>query len=245
MLFNANTATFVIGFLCIAKNALAVGPIAVNLRTAGNFVILAETGVSTVPPSVITGNIGVSPISSTALTGFSLTLDSTGTFSTSKQVTGKLFAASYTSPTPSQLTTAISDMLTAFTDASGRVNPGFLNLGAGNIGGQILLPGLYKWSSSVNAATGITIAGFPTDTWIFQIAGTFSLATGVRVTLLGGARASNIVWVVSDAVTLHTGSHLEGVVLGKSSITAQTGTSVNGKLLAQTNVALQVATVVG
>ncbi|KDR71844.1 hypothetical protein GALMADRAFT_782411 [Galerina marginata CBS 339.88] len=245
MLFNTNIGALVIGFLCISDSALAIGPVAVNLGTAGNFAILAKTGVSTVPPSSITGNIGVSPISSTALTGFSLTLDSSGTFSTSKQVTGKLFAASYTSPTPSQLTTAISDMQTAFTDATGRVNPNFVNLATGNIGGLILAPGLYKWSSSVNAATGFTISGSSTDTWIFQIAGTLGLATGARVTLLGGALASHIVWVVSGAVTLHTGSHLEGVVLGQTSITVQTGTTVNGKLLAQTNVALQVATVVG
>jgi hypothetical protein len=79
----------------------------------------------------VAGNIGLSPSASTFLTGFSTVLDSSGTFSTSTQVTGKLFAASYTSPTPSMLTTAISDMQTAYTDASGRILPNFLNLGAG------------------------------------------------------------------------------------------------------------------
>ncbi|KAF8801250.1 antifreeze protein [Phlegmacium glaucopus] len=244
MLSNINFAALSLGLLAIANSAFAAGPPPVNLRTAGNFAILAKTGVSTVPSSSITGNIGVSPVSSTALTGFSLTLDPSGTFSTSPQVVGKLFAASYTSPTPSQLTTAISDMQTAFNDATGRVNPNFVNLSSGNLGGLTLAPGLYKWSSSVNAASGFTISGSATDTWIFQIAGTFSLATGVQTTLLGNAKASNIVWVVSGAVTLGVGSHLEGVVLGKTSITLQTGTSANGRMLAQTNVALQQATVV-
>jgi len=243
MLFNI--AALAVGLLSIANSAVAVGPAAVNLATAGNYAILAKTGISTVPPSAITGAIGVSPIAATALTGFSLTLDSSGTFSTSRQVTGKVFAASYKSPTPSTLTTAISDMQTAFNDATGRVNPNFTNLASGLIGGLTLAPGLYKWSTSVNAATGFTIAGSSTDTWIFQVAGTFSLATGVRVILSGGALASNIVWVVSGAVTTHVGSHLEGVVLGKTAVTLQTGTSVNGRILAQTNVALQVATVVG
>jgi len=245
MLFNINITALGLALLAIADSALAIGPSAVNLRTAGNFAVLAESGVSTVPPSAITGNVGVSPISSTGLTGFSLTLDSTGTFSTSKQVTGELFAASYTSPTPSQLTTAISDMQTAFTDASGRVNPNFVNLLSGNIGGLIIPPGLYKWSSGVSAASSIILDGASTDTWIFQISGTLKFASGARVTLLGGALASNIVWVVSGAVTLGTTSHLEGVVLGKTSITLDTGTSVNGRILAQTNVALQSATVVG
>jgi hypothetical protein len=58
-------------------------------------------------------------------------LDASGTFSTSTQVTGKLYAASYTSPTPSMLTTAVSDMQTAYTDASGRTLPDFSNLGTG------------------------------------------------------------------------------------------------------------------
>ncbi|KDR71849.1 hypothetical protein GALMADRAFT_1344783 [Galerina marginata CBS 339.88] len=245
MLFNNNIVALAISLLCIADDALAIGPAAVNLRTAGNFAILAESGISTVPPSAITGNIGVSPTSATGLTGFSQTLDSTGTFSTSPQVVGKLFAASYTSPTPSQLTIAVADLNTAFTDANGRLSPGFSNLSNGNIGGLILAPGLYKWTSSVNAASSFTISGSPVDTWIFQISGTFGLAAGVRVTLLGGALASNIVWAVSSSVTLGAGSHLEGVVLGKTAITVQTGTSVNGRLLGQTNVALQVATVVG
>lgn len=112
--------------------------------------MLAKTGISTVPSSSISksfyllslvlsrtkiihqvGNIGVSPASGSALTGFSLTKSSTGTSASSIQVTGQLLAADYTSPTPAQLLTAISDMHTAFEDASGRVNPDNLNVGGG------------------------------------------------------------------------------------------------------------------
>ncbi|KAF9547550.1 antifreeze protein [Agrocybe pediades] len=240
MLFNALTT--VLAALYLTKVA-ATGPAAVDLGTAGGFTILAKSGISTVPPSSITGNIGVSPIAATGLTGFSLTMDRSGTFSTSTQVIGKVFAATYTSPTPSQLTTAVSDMETAFTNATGRVNPDFTNLATGLIGGLTLRPGLYTWSTGVNAATGFTISGTSTDTWIFQVANTLTVGTGVRVTLSGGALAKNIVWVVSSSVTLGVGSHFEGVLLGKTSITAQTGATINGRLLAQTNVALQLATV--
>jgi len=241
MLLNVATVSF--GLLLVASSAVAVGPSAVNLASAGNYVILGKTGISTVSPSTITGNIAVSPIGATAITGFSLTLDSSGTFATSSQVTGKVFAATYVSPTPSTLTTAILDMQAAFTDATGRVNPDHLNLASGLIGGLTLAPGLYKWTSGVSAATGFTISGSATDTWIFQIAGTFILETGVRVSLAGGALDTNIVWVVAGAVTCHVGTHLEGVVLGKTGITLQTGTSLNGRALAQANVVLQVATV--
>ncbi|KAF8902536.1 antifreeze protein [Gymnopilus junonius] len=244
MLFYINLTSLGLVLMAVANSVLALGPAAVNLHTAGNFAILSKAGVSTVPPSSIR-NVGVSPIDSTGLTGFALTLDSSGTFSTSTQVTGELFAASYTSPTPSQLTTAVLDMQTAFTDASGRANPNFRNLRGGSIGGLTFPPGLYQWTSGVNVANGISFSGSATDTWIFQIAGTLSFATGVRTTLIGGAQASNIVWVISGAATLGTGSHFEGVVLGKKSITLQTGMSINGRILGQTNVALQSATVVG
>jgi len=237
------STAFTVYFLTVLGSVAAVGPAAVNLRTAGNFAILSKSGVSTVPPSVITGSVGVSPIAATGLTGFSLTVDSTGTFSTSAQVTGHLFAASYSAPTPSTLTTAIGDMGTAFTDATGRVNPNFLNLGTGAIGGLILTPGLYKWTTAVTVGSTITITGAATDTWIFQVAGTLNVAAGVKMVLAGGALSSNIVWVVSSAVSAAAGAHIEGVVLGKSSITLLTGATANSRLLAQTNIALQKATV--
>lgn len=85
------------------------------------------------PQNSIAGDIGVSPAAASFLTGFSLTLDSTNTFSRSLQVVGKAFAANYAVPTPSQLTVAVLNMQTAFTDANGRVNPNSLNLGAGKL----------------------------------------------------------------------------------------------------------------
>merc|ERR1712195_120497 len=114
----------------VARRQLDENPIqtAVNLGTAGDFVGLTK----------VTGNMGTSPIAAAALTGFDLIMDSTNTHSTSTLVTEKVYAASYTSPTPSKMTTAISDMETAYTDAAGRVNPDELDLGAGTIEGKTL-----------------------------------------------------------------------------------------------------------
>ncbi|KAJ7199767.1 antifreeze protein [Mycena pura] len=239
------SSTFIICFLTALSSVAALGPAAVNLRTAANYAILAKSGVTSVPLSVIIWrNVGVSPISSTGLIGFSVTIDSTGQFSTSAQVVGHLFAASYAPPTPSTLTVAIGDLGTAITDATGRVNPNFTNLASGTIGGLILAPGLYNWASGVSVGSDVTILGTATDTWIFQISGTLSVAAGRKVVLAGGALASNIVWVVSGSVTVGNDSHLEGVVLGKTSISLLAGATANSRLLAQTNVMLQQATVV-
>ncbi|KAJ7242161.1 hypothetical protein B0H12DRAFT_1236820 [Mycena haematopus] len=224
---------------CVA----AAGPAAVNLRTAANFAILAQSGVSTVPNSVITGDVGVSPIAATALTGFSLTLDPTGEFSTSAQVTGKLYAASYNAPTPAKLTTAVGDMGTAYTDANGRTNPNFVNLGTGAIGGLTLAPGLYNWNTGVTVGSNVTIKGGAADTWIFQVGGTLGVPANVQVVLSGGAVSKNIVWVVTGAVSLAAGAHIEGVILGKTSIALATAASANGRLLAQTAVTLAKNTV--
>ncbi|KAJ7358233.1 antifreeze protein [Mycena albidolilacea] len=237
------STSFTVYFLTVLGSVVALGPAAVNLRTAANYTILTKAGVSNLPPSVITGAIAVSPIAATGLTGFSLILDSTGQFSTSTQVAGHIFAASYSPPTPSTLTVAIGDMGTAFTDANSRLNPNFVNLATGAIGGLILTPGLYKWNSAVTVASTITITGGATDTWIFQVGGTLTVSSNVNMVLAGGAVASNIVWVVTGAVNAASGAHIEGVVLGQTSITLSTGASANSRLLAQTSVALSKATV--
>jgi hypothetical protein len=214
----------------------------VNLGTAGNFVILAKSGISTVPASVVTGNLGVSPAAATYITGFSLTADATNVFSTSLQVTGKVYAADYPVPTPSNLTTAVSDMETAFTDAASRA-PKVTELGAGDIGGQTLTPGVYKWGTGLLIPTDVTLSGNLTDVWIFEIAQDLTLSPAVKVILAGGALPKNIFWQVSGKVVLGTTSHIEGIVLTQTAITLGTGASINGRLLAQTAVNIDGSTV--
>ncbi|KAF8887363.1 antifreeze protein [Infundibulicybe gibba] len=223
--------------------ATAAGPPAVNLRTAANFVVLAMSAISTVPDSAITGNVGLSPAAASFLTGFSLQATST-TFATSAQVNGELFGADFSAPTPATLTAAIDDMQAAQLDAAGRVNADATDLAAGSIGGLTFLPGLYKWTTDVDMATDIFILGDVTDTWIFQISGTFSTASSTNIRLAGGALPQNIVWVVSGAVEIGTTMAFQGVIFGSASITLDTGSSVHGRLFSQTAVALQQATVI-
>lgn len=222
----------------------AVGAVLpVNLGTAGGFAILSKSGISTVPASSVTGNIGVSPVTATAITGFSLTADATNMFSRSTQVIGKVYASNYFPPTPANLTTAISDMQLAFTDAAGRA-PNVTELSAGNIGGKTLTGGVYKWGSGVIIPSDLTLTGSATDVWIFEIAQGLTVSSAVKVVLANGALAKNIFWQVSGAVDLGTTSHLEGNVLSQTAITLRTGASIKGRLLAQTAVALDSNTVV-
>ena len=217
--------------------ALAASPASVDLGSAGNFVILAKAGLSTTGTTKITGNIGVSPIAATAITGFGLVLDSSRTFATSTLVTGKVYAADYVAPTPSKLTVAIGAMETAYRNAAGRT-AGVTELGAGNIGGLTLAPGVYKWSSGVRIPTDVVLAGSADSVWIFQIAGTLGISSAKKVILQGGAQAKNIFWQVAGATTLGTNSTFNGTILDKTNIALQTGAVLNGRALAQTAVTL-------
>ena len=210
----------------------------VNLGLAGEFVILSKTGITDVYKSAVTGDVGTSPI-----TGAAMLLKC-------NEVTGTIYTVDAAGPLPCRVTNAtrlgiaVLNMQAAYTDAAGRVNPDFLNLGAGNIGGKTLTPGLYKWSTSLIIPTDVTISGSPTDVWIFQVAGTLKMSSAVRITLAGGAQAKNIFWVVAGAVTFGTTSHFEGNILGQTGINLQTGATINGRMLAQTAVTLQMNTVV-
>ncbi len=232
-------------------SAFAAGPAAINLGSAGNFVILTQSGITATGPTSITGDVGVSPIAASAITGFGLIMDSSGAFSTSALVIGKVYAADYAPPTPTTMTTAIHDMQTAYTDATGRTNPTATELGAGNIGGMTLAPGLYKWSSDVTIPTDVTLSGGPNDVWIFQIAGNLSIASrgsvpgGVKVVLAGGAKASNVFWQVGGGTgaTIGTYATFNGTILSAKQIILETGAVLNGRALAQTEVTLDANTV--
>ena len=215
------------------------GPSPVNLGTAGNFVILAKTGVSSTGSTAVVGDIGLSPAAASFITGFSLIPDSTNTFATSFLVTGKLYASDYATPTPAVMTAAISDMQTAYSDAAGRTTPDFTELGAGDISGLTLVPGLYKWGTGVLLTnTGVTLSGGANDVWIFQVAGDLTVNNSAIVTLVGGAQAKNVFWQVAGKATLGTAAGFKGIILSQTLISLDTGATMNGRALAQTAVTL-------
>ena len=209
----------------------------IDLGLAGSFTILSKSGITDVYKSAVFGDVGSSPI-----TGAAILLKCS-------EVTGTIYSVNAAGPLPcrvtnaSRLTTAVGNMQTAYTDAAGRSNPKYLNLGAGNIGGKTLKAGLYKWTTAVVIPTNITISGSSTDVWIFQVAGTLKISSAVKIILSGGALARNIFWQTAGAVTLGTTSHFEGTILGMTAINLQTGASINGRLLAQTAVTLQMNSV--
>ncbi len=224
--------------LGISHSALAAGPASVNLLSAGSFIILAKTGISTTGTTAIAGDIGVSPATATAITGFGLTLSAGSSYATSPLVTGKVYAPTYASPTPVTMTNAISDMQSAYTDAQGRTDPTATELGAGNIGGLTIAPGLYKWGTGVTIPSNVTLSGGENDVWIFQIAQTLTVSSGAHVILSGGAQAAHIFWVVAGQTTIGTTAIFNGNILDQTAIVMNTGATLHGRALAQTAVTL-------
>ena len=229
----------------------------VNLGTAGNYAILAKTGVSTIPSSVVTGNVGVSPAARTYLTGWSLIGEPTDTAYTSAQVTGRLYAADMVGGSTSvDLTTAVGDMETAYTAANGMAPaggalaggvPGEACPGTGNFGGMTIQPGVYTCTVQIDIATATNVTLSGAGVYVFRTTQGITQASGTQVILAGGALAQNVFWVPALTAniigTAGTPTIMAGVILAKTDITVGTNATVNGRLLAQTAVSLDQATV--
>ncbi len=219
---------------------------AVDLGLAKNYAILAESAISTTGTTSITGDIGINPLEATYITGFDLILTAGAAFSTSSLVTGKIYAPSYANPTPANLTTAVDNMHTAFTTANG-LAADVTEFMAGNLNGQTLTSGVYKWGTGLSVTNGITLDGGGQDCakFIFQIDGDLTVADGAIITLTNGAKADNIFWVVAGSgAMLGTTVQFQGNILSKTLISVNTGSTVNGRLLAQTAVTLNASSVV-
>lgn len=212
-------------------NGLGRGPSPVNLNTAGNYRILAESAITDVPTSAINGDVGLSPATGA------------GVGAACVEITGVVHAvdaagpATCSSAQPVLLTAAIGDKGAAYTDAAGRA-PDYTELAAGNLGGLTLGPATYKWSTAVLIPSNLTLTGGPNDVWIFQIAQGLTISSGVQIVLAGGALPENIYWQVFAAADLGTTSKFKGTIISQTAIVMKTGASINGRLLAGTAVNL-------
>ena len=221
----------------------------VPLGTAIGYAILAKTGITSLPSSVVTGNVGLSPASRGDLKGWLETVAPDSTYSTSTQIVApsNLYAADYAAPTPANLTTAVLNMETAYADAAARVPTSAATTDIGTPPGTLvnmtLASGVYQWGSAVNIPTDLTFDGSGKDFWVLKVSGPLFMAAGKKIILINGAQSRNIYWQVSDDVTIGANAQFAGIILGKKSITFGNLASINGRLLAQSMVTLNAATV--
>lgn len=185
----------------------------VLLGTANSFAILGGSTVTNTGLSIINGDLGVSP--GTAVTGIP---------------PGNINGMQHAGDTAAAQ--AILDLTEAYNDAAGRSTAPITV--AGNIGGQTLVPGLYKSTSSLEITSGdltLDAQGDANGVFIFQIASTLTTTTGRQVVLSGGAKAANIYWQVGSSATLGSNSIFKGNILADQSITLTTGAVLDGRAL--------------
>jgi len=218
-LVKASIVLMVLVVLAVATITTGVAHAAdqasVPLGTAANFGVLAGTTVTNTGATVVTGDLGVSPGS--AVTGFP-----PGTVTGTQHINDTVAALAQT------------DLTTAYNDLAGRT--GATNV-SGNIGGQILTPGLYKSTSSLEISSGdltLDAQGNASAIFIFQIASTLVTTTDRKVILTGSANAFNVFWQVGSSATIGTNSTFKGNILAYASITLTTGATLEGRALART-----------
>jgi hypothetical protein len=186
----------------------------VGLGTAASFAVLAGSGITNTGPSVINGDIGTFPTTST--TGFPPGLVN-GTDHGGDAVTQG----------------AKADLTTAYNDAAGRTP---VTTVPTELGGTTLTHGVYSAASGTFGITGaltLDAQGDSSAVFIFQMASTLTTANASSVVLMGGAQSCNVFWQVGSSATLGGSTSFRGNILALTSITLVTGATVDGRVLAR------------
>src|SRR3984893_423143 len=199
----------------LATSSLALAATHPTLGTADSFGVLAGSTVTNTGPTVITGDLGVSP--GTAITGFP-----PGNF-TGTMHGGDAVAAQ-----------AKASLVTAYNVAAGLAPT--QNLTGINLGGLTLTPGVYSFSSSAQLTGTLTLdaQGDPNALFVFQIGSTLTTASNSSVVFVNGGQGNHTFWQVGSSATLGTDTAFAGNILALASITLTTGVNIKcGSALAQ------------
>ena len=198
--------------VAVASSAQAAAEPSVGLGTATSFAVLAGTTVTNTGPSIISGDLGVSP--GTSVTGFP---PGTVTHGSQRTVTDSAQA---------QL-----DLTTAYLDAAGRTPFTALSV---ELGGTTLNPGVYSGGTFGLTGTLTLDAGDdPSAVFIFNAASTLITGPGSQVELINGASSCNVFWQVTSSATLGAGSSFRGTILSLTDIDLKAGATVDGRVLAR------------
>ncbi|KAK4702426.1 hypothetical protein P7C70_g3800, partial [Phenoliferia sp. Uapishka_3] len=214
----------------------------IPLGVAGTYTVVAKTGVSTVPSSSVTGNIGIAPAAMTYLTGFSFTSADASVPSTSSQIKGLAFAPETIGSTSPQ---AALDMVAAYNNGAAQGPADFTELKGGALDGLTLTKGIYKWGTTVVLGVGqtLTLSGACGDVFIFQAAGAISTGANSNIKLVGGLQSNSIFWVGATALTTGVSSNFAGIILTYTNVVIGTSAALDGAIYTQTEAALHMATI--
>jgi len=235
--FSLLLAVALIGLVMAAMIPAAMGATAVELGTADTFAVLAKTAITdSLSSSNITGDVGLSPGSGSAIVGFDVCIPS--------RVTGTIYKVDDAGTTcatnnPTLVGAAITDMADAYSNAT--LAPiDFPTASAEDIGGRTLIPGAYSWTGALTMSDDVILngQGDANPVWIFKTAGYLTIADNKRILLINGAQPKNIFWVVADYTTLGSSSVFNGNILDATAINLNNNATLHGRALAQSAITL-------
>jgi type VI secretion system secreted protein VgrG len=180
-----------------------------TLGTATNYAVMAATAITNTGPTLVNGNLAISPGGSSSVTGFPPGV-----------VTGAMDAAD------ANAVQAHTDLVTAYNDAAGETTT--VNLTGTDLGGLTLTPGTYTFDSSAQLTGTLTLDGQGSTNapFIFQIGSTLTTASNSTVALINGAGACAVFWQVGSSATLGTTTDFQGTIMAMTSITMNTGATI-------------------
>ncbi|MFD3699846.1 ice-binding family protein [Streptomyces sp. NPDC058646] len=167
----------------------------VPLGTAASFAVLAGSEITNTGPTVITGDLGVSPGS--AITGFP---------------PGLVLGTQHSGPVDPVGLDAKNDLVAAYNNAAGQATDAVL---PPDVGGLTLVPGVYTAPSTLGLTGTLTLdaQGDPRAVWVFQVGSGLTTASSSSVSLINGAPPCNVFWQVGSSAVLGTETEFVGTIM--------------------------------
>ena len=205
-----------VALLTAAPFQAAFAAVAPSLGTAGSFAVLGGSTVTNTGPTIIIGDLGVSP--GTAITGFPPGTVVGGTIHAADAVAAQAQNAN---------TTAYNNLASQACNTTFGVPT--------DLAGMTLVPGVYCFSSSAALTGALTLnaQGDPNAVWVFKIASTLITGSNASVVTINGGQQCNVFWQVGSSATIGTGTSFAGNILALTSITLTTNATLAGRALAQ------------
>jgi hypothetical protein len=189
----------------------------VDLATAGPFVVLGGTTVTNTGPSVLNGNLGVSP--GTELEGFGAPAVVNGATHATNEVAAK----------------AQLDLTNAYDVAAGQPFLPQNDLSTTNLGERKLGPGVYHYSEAALLTGALTLdaEGDPNAQFVFQIGSQLTTESASSVVLVNGASPCNVYWQIGSSADIGSTTAFQGNLMALTSISLKNGATVLGRMLAR------------
>ncbi|MDP3845808.1 MAG: ice-binding family protein [Pseudomonas sp.] len=204
-----------IGFTLLHGTSPVLAATAPPLGAAAHFSVLGSATVTNTGPSIVNGNLGVSPGS--AATGFQPDNLINGSPHTADALAARARHAAiraYHDLTAQACTTTFS----VPTD----------------VGGMTLLPGVYCFASSAAVTGTLTLdaQADPDAVFVFKTVSTLTTATDASVAVINSGQGCNVFWQVGSSATLGTTSRVPGTLIARASITLNTAARLSGRAIA-------------